>query len=85
MKKQEEKKKTLGEVMREFRATFTVPFKDGFGSISFSDENELVVEFLNEEGYHFDGATPIALKDLHTITSFMAAMKALRLEEYKTV
>ena len=85
MKKHEPEKKTLASIMKAFGATITIPFKDGFGSISLNDENDLVVEFLNDEGYHYDGETPIALKDLEKVTTFMAELKALRLDEYKTV
>jgi hypothetical protein len=79
-----EEKKSIGDVMKQFNATLTVPFKDGFASISFSDTNELVVEFLNDEGYHYNGETPIALNDLNKVTEFMKEMRNLRLKDYES-
>ncbi len=85
IKKETKVKKTMGEIFKEFDAVFSMNISEGFANISFDDKNETRVQFLNDEGYAYDlDEINLPLKDIEKVGRFMAEMKELKLEEYKS-
>lgn len=72
----------MGEVMKEYNAVFSVALSDGFANISFNDKNEMVVEFLGDEGSPYTDGMELPLQDIDKVSKFMGELKVLRLEEF---
>lgn len=80
-KKVETPKVTLPQVMEKYGGMFSIELKNGFAHLKFVD-GEMVVTWLNEEGYVEEEGQDIPFVDIERVANFMREMKELRLPEY---
>lgn len=81
-KTKEQPKKTLGEVMKQYRVVFSLSLSDGWANISFDDKGEAKVQFLNEDGYAAEDSEQ-SLADVQRVAGFMNEMRELHLKDYE--
>ena len=79
-----ERGETISDVMKKHNAVFSITLEEGFAHIGF-EENEMYVEWLNEEGYQETEGTRTGLKDVVKIAEFMRDLKSLKLENYSNI
>lgn len=80
--KQIETKVTLPEVMAKYGGMFSIETKSGFAHLKFVD-GEMVVTWLNDEGYVDEDGQEIPFADIERVANFMRELKELRLAEYE--
>jgi hypothetical protein len=76
------KKETMSEIFKRNKAVISMDTKDGFANISFEDNGEITVKFLNEYGYQNDDME-INMEDVQRVGKFMQDLKEVRLSDYK--
>jgi hypothetical protein len=81
-KTKEQPKKTLAEVMKQYRVVFSISLSDGWANISFNDKGETTVQFLNEDGYAGEDSEQ-SLADVQKVAEFMGEMRELHLKDYE--
>jgi hypothetical protein len=81
-KTKEQSKKTLPEVMKQYRVVFSLSLSGGWANISFDDKGDAKVQFLNEEGYAAED-TEQSLADIQKVAEFMGEMRGLHLKDYE--
>ena len=82
--KKVEIKTTLPEVMEKYGGIFSIETKNGFAHLKFVD-GEMVVTWLNDEGYVEEDGQEVPFNDIERVANFMREMKELRLAEYEKV
>lgn len=77
----EKPKITLPQVMEKYGGIFSIELKTGFAHLKFVD-GEMVVTWLNDEGYVKEDGQQIPYADIEVVANFMREMKELKLPEY---
>lgn len=76
------KKVMLPEVMEKYGAVFSIDLESGFAHLKY-EQSEMIVTWLNEDGYTEEEGHETPFKDVERVANFMREMKELRLDEYK--
>ncbi len=77
-----EKTVTLPEVMEKYGGVFSIELREGFAHLKFVN-GEMVVTWLNAEGYGEEDGNETSFKDIERVANFMREMTELRLPEYQ--
>jgi hypothetical protein len=83
MKKQIVEQKTFASIMRAHNVVLSVGLSEGFANISFDENEKMVVQFLNDEGYAGEEIEH-PIQDIDQVSRFIADLKSLRLDEAKS-
>lgn len=75
-------KETLPQVMEKYGGYFSIELKSGFAHMKF-ENGEMIVTWLNDEGYVEEEGHQVPFKDIEIIANFMREMKELKLPDYQ--
>lgn len=81
--KNTQEKVTLPQVMEKYGAIFSLNTSSGFAHLSFKEDGEMYVTWLNDEGSVEEDGHEVPFKDIEIVANFMREMKEMRLSEYQ--
>lgn len=80
------KKTSLPETMKKYGGMFSIELESGFAHMKYEEDYkgrvELVVEWLNDEGYVEEDGHPVPFNDIERVANFMRELKEMRLQDY---